>query len=232
MILIAYFALAFAIVDVAHRHDASGGFEQGILGALLLTPWILGALFAVLDRPGPVRNWTVSSLLMLFSPALAIRHDWIAASQAFRTGSVPNLGVTVLVNVFFFGSYALYWYAMGPAACPGCGRKALIPLMKMWGQARRMQKTRWCAACGGQYWRRGGGPWLKERRTTWLDGAPDGDLDAAEAEADPARLAPGAEAGRGEPTAGVAAGDRPADAVRPEGPHRPAGASREGTFTA
>src|SRR3954467_14307639 len=88
-ILVVYFALAFAVVAAALRHDPVGGLEQGVLGALLLTPWILGILFLLLDREGPVRNWAVSSVLMLFAPALALRHDWIAAVEAFQTGRIP-----------------------------------------------------------------------------------------------------------------------------------------------
>lgn len=199
MIGVAYFALVFTTMGAAR--DGAGQLDlfHGMLWSVLLTPWMLGFLVLLLDRPGPLRNWTVSTLFMLFSPALAVAHDWITAATLLDTGSIPHPVSTLAINVVFLGAFAVYWYYMAPARCPGCGRASLIPLMMLGGQTRRTVKTRWCAGCGGQYWGAGRGPWNKERRRTWLD---KGEVPAADPDecpgghgTDPVLVAQGEDAG-------------------------------------
>lgn len=169
MILVVYFALVLMIVNAQHAKAGSVGWEDGTLWALLLSPWILGGLVMLLDQPGPIRNWAVSGLLMCFSPALTIQHDYYALKGLIETGRIAHPLQSLLFNAFFLGSFAVYWYHMGIARCPQCERRALIPLMRLWGQAPRTTKTRWCASCGALLWRHADGSWRKERRRTWLD---------------------------------------------------------------
>lgn len=169
MIGVVYFALIFAIYDILRKRGGADVRNAIVACTLLLSPWILGVLALALDRPGPMRNWMVTSLFTLFSPALALYHDWVTGLTLWRTGTIPSPLTTMLLNTFFLGSYAVYWRAMGPQQCPTCRRWALIPLIHLWGQTRRTEKTRWCAACGDLVWRIGRGPWQKERRRTWLD---------------------------------------------------------------
>jgi hypothetical protein len=169
MILVAYFALVFMIFNAQQGKVGAIGWEDGTLWTVLLSPWILGGLVMLLDQPGPIRNWAVSGLLMTFSPALVIQHDYYALKGLLETGRMAHPLQSLLFNAFFLGSFAVYWYHMGIARCPQCARRALIPLMRLWGQAPRTSKTRWCASCGALLWKHADGSWRKERRRTWLD---------------------------------------------------------------
>lgn len=171
MIAIVYFAVIFAIVDAVRKRGIAETLGVMTACGLLLTPWILGVLVMVLDRPGPQRNWTVTSIFMLFAPGIALYYDSVTVATYWRTGTIYSVPLTLFMNLFFFGSYAIYWKATGPQTCPLCNKWALIPLVRLSGPTRRTEKTRWCAACGGLLWRLGNGPWQKERRRTWLDGA-------------------------------------------------------------
>lgn len=169
MIGVAYFAIIFTIAS--SLRDGAGKVQPfaAMLSAILFTPWILGFLVLFFDRPGPLKNWAVPTLFMLFCPAIALGQDWITATAYWDSGTIARPLATAVLNLFCFGSLALYWNRMGPAECPACGRVALIPLMGLWGQTRRTDNTRWCAGCSSLYWKVRNGPWKKERRKTWLD---------------------------------------------------------------
>jgi hypothetical protein len=169
MIGVVYFAVLFALVHAITRRGGTDVVGACVATVLLGSPWLLGLLVMAFDRPGPLRNWVISSLLVLFSPALALHYDWTLARDYCQVGSLPSPLLILSLNLFFLGSYAVYWRAMGPQPCPSCHRRSLIPLMHLWGQTPRTSKTRWCASCGSLFWRIGAGPWQKERRRTWLD---------------------------------------------------------------
>src|SRR5262249_28095261 len=86
MIAVVYFAVVFAIMGTLRDTSGELDLHNGILLAILLTPWMLGFVVMLLDRPGPLRNWSVSTILMLFPPALALGHDWTIAPALLDTG--------------------------------------------------------------------------------------------------------------------------------------------------
>ena len=137
----------------------------------LLSPWLLGTLIVVFDRPGPVRNWAGPLLLSLFYPTLALSYDWVIVAQWVRSGSPPDLRVPLVGNVLLLGGFSMYAASMLPRRCPACNHRSLIPLLRLWRKERRTAKTRWCASCGGKYWKDRKGVWQEERRRTWLDTA-------------------------------------------------------------
>lgn len=173
MILVAYAAAVLALIDTVRRGWPGTRAEDAIALAWLASPWCLGLLFMTLDEPGPVRNWLSCLLLMLFAPALALYHDATVVADIFRSGTWSSPITTLGLNAIFLGSFAYFWHLMAPGHCPHCGRRALIPLMRAWGQTKRTNRTRWCAACGRLFWGRPGGPWRPERRFTWATPAVD-----------------------------------------------------------
>jgi hypothetical protein len=169
MILVSSLAILFALCSHFQKTSGSEPSVNLMSWAIVLEPWLFGMLLLLFDRPGPAKNWMVLCVFTLFSPAIAIAHDSIVIAQWTKSGNVSSPAVTFLFNVFFFGAFGAFWRSMGPATCPACGRWSLIPLVNLWGQTKRTEKTRWCATCGGLYWRKGRGEWLIERRSTWLD---------------------------------------------------------------
>lgn len=170
-ILALYLALvSIALVPFSALARVTGGTNTPFLVALLL-PWLLGVLIVMFDRPGPVRNWAGPLLLSLFYPTLALSYDWAIVVQWARFGNPPDLRITLVGNVLLLGGFSWYVASMLPRRCPACGQRSLIPLLRLGSQERRTSKTRWCASCGGKYWKDREGAWQKERRKTWLDTA-------------------------------------------------------------
>jgi hypothetical protein len=167
MIAVAYFAVLFAgLVRVLEGPAASAG-SAAARWALLGSPWVLGGLVWVFDRPGPLRDWTTAGLLFAFYPALTIYVDVSVALGAAESGALPGLGSMALFNALMLGSSLAYYLRMRRLHCPACGERSMIPLVRLKGQSGRSNRTRWCASCGVQFWRDPSGAWRPERRTTW-----------------------------------------------------------------
>ena len=166
MIVVAHFALAFAILAPVVHQATPAGISNAALATLLFSPWALAVLVLLLDRPGPLKFWAAPLLFVSFSPLVALCYDVVVLVNYLNLQVRPNLGMCLVVNVVFLGAFAVYLAGMGPTSCPGCSRRALIPWMTPWGRVRRFSKTRWCACCGATYWRDPGEPWRRERRTT------------------------------------------------------------------
>jgi hypothetical protein len=169
MILVAYFAVISAATAPVARGASPGAARDAVRVVLLLSPWVIAGLVAAFDRPGPARSWAVVCLVFLFYPALAIDVDLSMLLRAWKSGAFPWSWGALVFNLLVGGSTYLFYRAMAVTRCPGCGGSALIPLLHISGQSRRLNRTRWCAACGDLYWRDREGVLQEERRTTWAD---------------------------------------------------------------
>jgi hypothetical protein len=170
LILIAYLALLFKVVIPAFEITGHPSAWNLVLLTLLASPPLLALLVVIIERAGPAKNWAVSFLLFLFYPALALNHDGTALLDYVRHGRPPMLWATVLLNATAFAYALVYVGRVIPRPCPGCRRRTLIPLMRLYKKDERTSNTCWCASCGGKYWKDREGNWRIERRTTWLDG--------------------------------------------------------------
>jgi hypothetical protein len=122
-----------------------------------------------MDRRNPVKFWLAPFLLSLCAPLLALSHDWLLVVGWLQTRTVPNLFLSLVMNVFLIGMFSFFAREMWPMRCPECRRATMIPLRNFWGPGLRTPNTRWCASCGAKYWRTLDGEWREERRRTWLD---------------------------------------------------------------
>ncbi len=168
MMLVAYFAVLSSVLAPVLNRPGPGA-ALGVLRVVLLgSPWILGGLVVAFERRGPLRDYVVAGLLFSFYPALMLFLDVSAAVEAARSGVVPRSGGLALFNALMLGASVVFYGRMRPAPCPDCGRRGLVPLMRLVGQSGRFGNTRWCASCGGQYWRDRAGVYRAERRKTWV----------------------------------------------------------------
>ena len=171
ILVVAAAVLSSALVPVVESSGSSAAFNA-LLAALLLAPWALAVAVLALDRAGPLKYWAAPLLLSLFAPASALCYDLSLVAGWISQGLAPRLIPTVLVNVVFGASFVTYLRATWPLGCPACGRRALIPLLHLWGKSPRTTRTRWCAECGSTFWRGPSGPWRVERRQTWTGPRP------------------------------------------------------------
>jgi hypothetical protein len=166
-IAVAFAALMCAVLANLLKGAGPDDYQTASRVLLLLSPWVLAGLFMLFERPGPIKDWLVACVLFAFYPALVLYHDVAVVHGIVLNGSAPKLAMTLTFNALILGSTGLFYHRMRPIPCPTCSRRTLIPLIRLMGQSRRIQKTRWCAACGGQFWRDLHGAWRIERRATW-----------------------------------------------------------------
>lgn len=169
IILIVYFAILFRVIIPISQLGGSTSIGRAVLVALLFSPPLLTVLVTFIERPGPLRNWAVSLLLCLFFPALLLNHDVTVLIAYLESGQRPTLWATLLVNAVILPISLPYVARMIPRACPSCGWRTLVPLLRVFKKDKRTAKTCWCASCGAKYWKDQEGNWRLERRTTWLD---------------------------------------------------------------
>jgi hypothetical protein len=144
---------------VLHRFDL----------AIMLLPWAAGILLLMIWRAGPLKNWAVPWLISLVFPTIFLKSGlYLARIWSSHQGASP-VSVWALFFVFPLAWYFGFLMRMSPRRCPGCGESALIPLMKLGTPDQRSSNTRWCAGCGGKYWKGRRGAWQEERRITWHD---------------------------------------------------------------
>jgi hypothetical protein len=169
IILLIYIVLLFGeIIPFLSRIGQTG--TRGVLTAtLLLSPPLLALLVVFIDRAGPLRNWAVLFLFVLLYPSLALYHDVVVVIDYVADGRLPTLWATLLLNATLLPVSVMYGRKMVPRPCPGCRRRTLIPLMRLFKKDKRSSNTCWCASCGGKFWKDRGGNWCVERRKTWLD---------------------------------------------------------------
>jgi hypothetical protein len=143
------------------------------LATLMVSFPLLAILVMLLDRPGPVRNWSVRFLFFMIYPAIALNHDIIVVVDYVKTGHRPTLWATLLLNLVVVACSLRFLRRMVPKVCPGCGKRALLLLMRLGKSDPRTPNTYWCASCGHKVWQDRDGTLRPERRKTWLD-APQG----------------------------------------------------------
>jgi hypothetical protein len=163
-----YFAVLVAMIPVGFHGSRYPVLRRSDLPILLL-PWAAGIFLLAIGRAGPLKNWAVPWLISFSFPVLVLRYGVHLSRMLSSFGSTSAPAVVA----FFFVVPAL-WYLhflarMVPNRCPTCGRTSLIPLMKVGKQEERSANTRWCAGCGGKYWRGRHGVWNAEKRITWYD---------------------------------------------------------------
>ena len=148
-----------------------GGFNALSLPAFAAPP-LLALLVAAFDRDGPIKNWAALILLVMLYPALAIYHDVYVAADYFTSGRAPTYWATFLLNATLVPAAFVHGRRMIPLCCPSCHKRRFIPLTRLFKNDRRITDTRWCASCGGLFWKDSEGQWRVERRKTWLDARP------------------------------------------------------------
>jgi hypothetical protein len=171
LILIAYTAFLFKMLISALEVTGHQGAWNLLIATLLVSPPLLALLVVIIGRAGPMKNWSVSFLIFLFWPAVVLNHDRVALLDYVRYGRYPMFWGTLLLNAVLVAYTLVYVGRMAPRTCPGCQRRTLIPLMRLFKKDRRSSNTYWCASCGGKYRKDQEGNWRGERRETWLDGS-------------------------------------------------------------
>jgi hypothetical protein len=170
LILYVYLVILLRVIVPGLRALSPAGTWHIGLATLLVSLPLLASLVVAFDRPGPLKNWAVSFLIFLLYPAIALNHDLAALSDYLARGTRPALWTTLLLNLAIIPPSVFYARRLVPRACPGCRRRTLIPLMRLFKEEERSAKTCWCASCGGKYWKDQEGNWRVERRRTWMDG--------------------------------------------------------------
>ena len=169
VILILYLAILFKGILPLIKLVGITTMGSVALGALVLSPIVLALLVGLIERPGALKNWVLSLLLVLFFPALVLNHDCAVFVAYLETGRRPTLWVTLLVNAVVLINSLPILAKMAPRPCPSCGRRTLVPLLRMLKHDRRTANTCWCSSCSAQHWKDKDGNWRPERRKTWLD---------------------------------------------------------------
>jgi hypothetical protein len=153
---------------------SSSGFSGlGLVSVLtlLLLPWAIGVLGSVLRSANPALIWTARLITFLYFPIIFLCYYKILFVSFFAVGGKAPAAslVGIALNGLFLAWYSRCLARLSPRRCPACSRRTLIPLVRFGMQNKRTANTRWCAHCGGQFWRDRQRVWHKERRTTWLD---------------------------------------------------------------
>jgi hypothetical protein len=170
-VLIAVVFVGFLVEAVIPVFDALGqvlGWNVPVATLLVSFP-LLAFLVMLLERPGPVKNWAVRLLLFLFYPAFALNHDYVAIVDYVKTGHLPSLWATLILNAMIVVCSVNFLRRMVPKVCPSCRRPTLFLLIKLLESEARSSNTFWCASCGKKVWKDKEGTWQPERRQTWLD---------------------------------------------------------------
>jgi hypothetical protein len=171
LILVVYCAVLLKLIIPFIMSTGHATAASIVLRALAASPPLLVFIVALVEHPGALKNWCLSLLLVLFFPALVLNHDFAVLYDYLQSGKLPTLWATALINGVVFGYSLPFVVKMFPRRCPSCRRRSLVPLLRIFMKDPRSANTRWCATCGGQYWRDREGLWRKERRKTWLDTA-------------------------------------------------------------
>jgi hypothetical protein len=169
LILIAYLTLVFEFVIPLLAIAGGRSGWSAVTPILLISPPLLALLVMVFERPGPLKNWCVSFLNLLFFPALVLNHDVQSLRDYVHHGTTPALLPMLLLNGIVFAYVHAYRGRLVPNRCPGCQRRTLIPLLQLFKTEKRSSNTCWCASCGGKFWKDREGTWRPERRKTWID---------------------------------------------------------------
>jgi hypothetical protein len=169
VILSAYFAILLKVVIPLIKYAGYTRIGPIVLLAVLLSPPLLALLVAIIERPGPLKNWGLTLLLCLFFPMLVLYHDVAVVHNYLVSGRRPTLWATVLINAVILTNTLPYAGRMVPRPCLNCRRRTLVPLLRLFKKDKRTAKTCWCASCGAKFWKDREGTWRPERRKTWLD---------------------------------------------------------------
>jgi hypothetical protein len=163
--------IALLSVLVATELATSGSRTTRLLFVtILVLPWFIGGVLLAWSE-GPLKNWTIKLIVSLSFSAILCYTAIILTQLARFLGFSPLVSSGLLVG-FPMAWYLLFLAHMSPRRCPACERSSLIPLLQLAGQEKRSANTRWCASCGGKYWKDRTGAWQKERRQTWHDRKP------------------------------------------------------------
>jgi hypothetical protein len=143
------------------------GITRLLFLIVMVVPWLAGAV--ILTSPeGPLKNWAVKLIVSLSFSAI------LCYTAIILTRMAQFLGVSPVFCSGPFVALPMAWYLfflvhMSPRRCPACERRSLLPLLRLASDDKRSANTRWCAGCGGKYWKDRTGTWQKERRETWHD---------------------------------------------------------------
>src|SRR5262249_7502511 len=123
LILIAYLAILFKFVIpllavVGHLTGWSA-----VTPILLISPPLVGLLVMIIERPGPLKNWCVSFLNVLFFPALVLNQDVHWLLKYVYHGTAPAFLPMLLLNGIVFPFAFVYCGRLVPNRCPSCQRR-------------------------------------------------------------------------------------------------------------
>jgi hypothetical protein len=169
LVPVVYFgALALVLWASLRSPQGPGTFNATTL-LVLLSPWAIGVVIALVKRADPVRNWLLPLLFSLFLPAALLCYD-AHLTLMFSRGENAQVSLMALAtNAIFLAWYVKFVAKLSPRTCPECGHRSLIPLASLWKDDPRTLTTRWCASCGDKFWPDRQGIWRPEKRRTWLD---------------------------------------------------------------
>jgi hypothetical protein len=170
MILVAYIVIVLRFIIPAHEILGHYSVWDSASLVFMVSPLLLGVLVMIFERPGPLKNWWVSFLNLLFFPALVLNHDVVSLLNYVQHGRAPALLPALLLNGMVLAFVLVFRDRLFLGSCPNCRRWTLIPLMRLFKNEERSSNTCWCAACGSKYWKDREGNWRPERRKTWVDG--------------------------------------------------------------
>src|SRR5947209_9967561 len=92
MIAVAYSGVMSALVANVLKGPGPDTYQTSARVLLLLSPWVLGGLIVLFERPGPTKDWLAACVLFAFYPALVLYHDVAVVQHVVLTGSPRGLG--------------------------------------------------------------------------------------------------------------------------------------------
>jgi hypothetical protein len=136
------------------------GWLGAFWGSIMLAPGLIALPLCFLDRPGPVREWSVKCWLSLVLVTLTLISLGQLAGFGWTDQGTFRLVLHALILVCGCIGTVIVYRSLRPARCSSCGRLAVIPLIDspVKPQDPRAQSG-WCAACGQDYRRKGLAPW-------------------------------------------------------------------------
>jgi hypothetical protein len=162
MLVVLGCTLFLAILSLESRKGAfpGQGWVGAFSGSIMLAPGLIALPLCFLDRPGPVREWSVKCWLSLVLVMMTLLSLGELAGFGWTGQGTFMLVFHALILVCGCIGTVIVYRSLRPAQCSSCGRWAVIPLIDypVKPEDPRAQPG-WCAACGQDYHRKGLATW-------------------------------------------------------------------------
>lgn len=158
MIVVLWAAIDLAGVRLMAEADAFGPRRDVacvvVAMAVAAVPMpLLAILIAVLDRPGPIRDWylTLSALGFVGVVCVAILAQE-PVCYLLTGGFSPYFFLPLLLVPAGVGPIREIWWRVRPGVCASCGRRSVISVRKPGSRLAEMTGLHgWCATCGAAF---------------------------------------------------------------------------------